>query len=437
MASTVFNPMSCPSDRELTDYFVIDKAEGCYVYDNEGKRYIDGQAGLWCVNAGHNNQSINEAITNQLGKIAYYNTFENYLNSPCIELSEKLISMLEPEGMSKVFYSSGGSDSIESALKLARKYFSNIGLSEKKKFLSLEGGYHGLHFGGTSINGMDYFQEGYSPLLDSGVRVSYDCFNDHSPKVIVENTIRSIEAILKKEGSETICALIAEPIQGVGGVVIPPQDLWQELRSICDQHNILLIADEVITGLGRSGEMFGVRNWNVSPDIMCLAKGLTSGYVPLGATVINKKIADSFHSGEDEIVFNHGYTYSGHPLACATALANIAFVEKNQLQTNAKEIGRHIVKGLSQYKSNSDAIEDIRGIGLMIAIDFLPGYFDDIYELQNDMLSKGLIVRFMDETIIISPPLTMNVDTANDLLKILLHTIQSFENEKKDSLVCC
>ena len=292
---------------------IIDRAEGVYVIDAAGKKYIDCQGGLWCVNAGHGRKEIRDAIVAQLDKLQYYTLFPGSTNTPAIELSAKLIEMTEPEGMKKVFYGLGGSDATESAFKIARHYWKIEGQLDRTKIISLRNGYHGLHFGGTAAAGANAWKRNYEPAVPGFIQVESpflyrNPFTD-DPEELSKICLAILEREIEHQVPDTIAALIAEPVQGAGGVIVPPASYWPGLRRICDKYGILLIADEVITGFGRSGALFGSRGWGVKPDMMCLAKGLTSGYVPMGATLVNARIADAFDRNDTPFnVFMHGYT---------------------------------------------------------------------------------------------------------------------------------
>ena len=313
--------MASPRMTEQVEPLIIERGEGVYVYDKDGHRLLDSQGGLWCVNIGHGRPEMKEAITNQLDKIACYNNFVDTSNNPAIELGKKVISMTQPEDMARVMFCSGGSDANETALKLARQYWKLKGIPGRTNYISMQYGYHGVHFGGMSINGNDYYKEPYGPVLPGCYQIPspFTYRNDISddPAELAEYCAQKLEEKLLEVGPETVAAFIGEPIQGAGGgVVIPPENYWPRIREICDQYEVLLICDEVITGFGRTGAMFGSRGAGIAPDIMCLAKGISSGYIPLGATVVNQRVASAWEVDGPEGLIMHGFTYMGHPLAC-------------------------------------------------------------------------------------------------------------------------
>lgn len=412
---------------------IIDRAEGVYVIDAAGKKYIDCQGGLWCVNAGHGRKEIRDAIVAQLDKLQYYTLFPGSTNTPAIELSAKLIEMTEPEGMKKVFYGLGGSDATESAFKIARHYWKIEGQLDRTKIISLRNGYHGLHFGGTAAAGANAWKRNYEPAVPGFIQVESpflyrNPFTD-DPEELSKICLAILEREIEHQVPDTIAALIAEPVQGAGGVIVPPASYWPGLRRICDKYGILLIADEVITGFGRSGALFGSRGWGVKPDMMCLAKGLTSGYVPMGATLVNARIADAFDRNDTPFnVFMHGYTYSGHPVGCAAALASLEIVERENLPENARVVGDYFIEQLKERLGGFEAVGDIRGKGLMIAIELVkdrgtkePYGPEDALprDVSEYCVERGVMVRTIVHKMIISPPLTFTREHVDEVVTIL------------------
>ena len=427
-AKNVLHPMSFPAFDKETPLF-IEKGEGVYVFDNNGKQYLDGLGGLWCVNVGYSHPEMNAALKNQIDNLAYYNTFGDMCNIPSVELATKITEMLAPEEMTKVFFTSGGSDSVESALKLARHHWRLRGQPDKTQFISLKYAYHGVHFGGTSLNGMQNFKQHYGPMVPGCWQVD-NPFPYRNPWTDNLEELGQICAdLLEREiiyrGANNIAAFIAEPIQGAGGVIVPPENYWPLVREICDRHDILLISDEVVTGFGRSGSMFGVRGWGVKADIMCFAKGISSGYVPLGATVINDKVAEPFGTEDPNAFVSHGYTYSGHPLACAAGIASLNIVEKENLPQNAKDVGAYCLEKLLPLVDKYENLGEVRGKGLMLALDLvtdkqsktpvnpMSGYSDKI---AAECQENGVLIRSVGPKIILSPPLTFSKVNVDELV---------------------
>jgi putrescine---pyruvate transaminase len=435
-ARHVWHPMGDPKHSEADPPLIIAGGEGSFVFDADGKKYLDCVAGLWNVNVGHGRPELKAAIVEQLDKLAYYATFMGTSNPPSIALSALLMEMLAPEGMSKVMFSSGGSDANETAFKIARQYWKIEGQPERSKIISMKLGYHGVHFGGMSATGTGAHRRVYEPLVPGFFHIECPYLyrnpwtNDHDE--LGRNCAAELDRMIAFQGPDTVAAFIAEPVQGAGGVIVPPANFWPLVRAVCDKHGVLLIADEVVTGFGRSGSMFGSRGWGVKPDIMSLAKGINSGYVPLGATVVNERIATAWQKPHPMAGIFHGYTYSGHPLACAAALANLKIVQDENLPENAGKVGAYFMDKLRGLMDRHEVIGDVRGKGLMIGVElvknrkskepFLPP--DPIHaKLTHGARARGAVIRVNAGKIIISPPLIFtkaNADAAVAMFDDLL-----------------
>ena len=431
-AKHYWHPMVDPKISERDLPLIIARGQNCHVWDVDDNKYLDLMGGLWCVNVGHNRSEINVAIADQLGRISYYNTFNGFSNPTSIELSAKLTGMLEPENMVKIMFGSGGSDANETAIKLSRQYWKVMGQPEKIKIFSLKNGYHGMQFGAVSASGGIVWRRAYEPLMPGFYQVDtpdrYRNSWSEDPKELSQICAGILEREIQHQGPDTVAAFIAEPILGAGGLIIPPDDYWGHIRKVCDKYDILLIADEVVTGFGRTGEMFGVRCWGVKPDIMNFAKGINSGYVPLGATAVNQRVAMAWERDHSLAPIMHGYTYSGHPVACAAAIANLKIVEDENLASNAAKVGNYFLEKLIEIKAKHASIGDVRGRGLMLGIEFVknrktkePFAPNDPYlqSIGPHCRKRGVLVRTQGHRIIISPPLTFtkeNVDEAIDVL---------------------
>ncbi len=431
-AKHYWHPMVDPKISERDLPLIIARGQNCHVWDVDDNKYLDLMGGLWCVNVGHNRSEINVAIADQLGRISYYNTFNGFSNPTSIELSAKLTEMLEPENMVKIMFGSGGSDANETAIKLSRQYWKVMGQPEKIKIFSLKNGYHGMQFGAVSASGGIVWRRAYEPLMPGFYQIDtpdrYRNSWSEDPKELSQICAGILEREIQHQGPDTVAAFIAEPIQGAGGLIIPPDDYWGHIRKVCDKYDILLIADEVVTGFGRTGEMFGVRCWGVKPDIMNFAKGINSGYVPLGATAVNQRVAMAWERDHSLAPIMHGYTYSGHPVACAAAIANLKIVEDENLASNAAKVGNYFLEKLIEIKAKHASIGDVRGRGLMLGIEFVknrktkePFAPNDPYlqSIGPHCRKRGVLVRTQGHRIIISPPLTFtkeNVDEAIDVL---------------------
>ena len=419
--SRFWHPMLHPNEMKQRQPIRIVRGEGCHVFDDQGRKLVDGVAGLWNVNVGHNRPEIKQAIVEQLDELEYFQLFDGISHPRAEELSATLIDMLKQEDMARVSFSSGGSDAVETALKLARQYWRVSGQPDRTKFISLKQGYHGVHFGGASVNGNTVFRRSYEPLLPGCFHVEtpwlYRNPFTEDPEELAQICAQMLEREILFQSPDTVAAFIAEPIQGAGGVIVPPASYWPLIRAVCDKYGVLLIADEIVTGFGRSGSMFGSRLWGVKPDIMCLAKGISSGYVPLGATVVNQRVADAFAKNQDfGGVIMHGYTYAGHPVACAAAIANLKIVREENLPAQAASQGEYLLARLKPFADKYAAVGEVRGKGLMIALDLVQdkhsrepidpmgGYANKVAEIARE---NGVLVRPVGTKIILSPPLVI------------------------------
>jgi adenosylmethionine-8-amino-7-oxononanoate aminotransferase len=429
----IMHPMQDPKALRDNPPVIIESGDGVFITDVDGRRFIDCQGGLWCVNAGYGRKEIVQAVTQQMEKLAYYSLFPGSSNAPSIELSQKLIEITAEEGMAKVSFGLGGSDAVESALKIARQYWKLEGQGDKYKFISLYNGYHGLNFGGMSACGGVAWRSSYEPLMPGFFQVEgphlYRNPFTSDPEELAQICAQLMERQIEMQGPNTVAAIIAEPIQGAGGVIVPPASYWPLLRKIADKYNVLLIADEVITGLGRSGSLFGSRGWGVKPDIMCLAKGISSGYVPLSATLVNDRVAKAWERDAGfTSVYMHGYTYSGHPVSCAAGLAAIDLVLKENLAENAAVVGDYFMGKLLELKDKHRAIGDVRGKGLMLAVELVkdratkePFGPEDSYPgaISESCVSNGVMIRTIVNKLIISPPLTFTTEHVDEVIRVL------------------
>lgn len=420
-----WHPMG-PAGQEQT--LIISKGDGNYIEDIDGNKLLDGISGLWNVNIGHNRAEVKEAISKQMDELAYYQMFDGIAHPRVFDLADRLVNMFAQENMSKVMFNSGGSDAVETALKMSRQYWIAKGEPQRIKFMSLRNAYHGVHVGGTSVGGNNVYHLNHGPLLPNCVMLDSpwlyrNPWNCDDPKTLTDHCIRQLEDQIAYQGPETIAAFIAEPVQGAGGVIVPPEDYWPRVREVLSKHNILMISDEVVTGFGRSGDMLGSRGWGVKPDILCLAKAITAGYIPLGATVFNEEIANTIEAGEGfRQVIMHGYTYSGHPTACAAALSVLDIVERENLPQNAAEVGAYLNQSLQSLSEEFEVVGEVRGKGLMLALDLvtdkasrtpinpMDGYANRVAATAKE---HGVMIRPVGTKIILSPPLTLNREEAD------------------------
>jgi len=405
-----WHPYSSVADLEEAGPLVIEGASGVRVTDSDGKTYIDGHAGLWLVNVGYGRASIAEAAYKQMQRLAWFPSFGRHSNGPAIELSNRLAGLLEPEGMTHFFYSDSGSEANESALKIVRQYWKARGQAQRTKFISLENAYHGVTIGALSVAGMTVNRRAFEPLL-GGVRhaVSPNWYRmGLTPENCRKAAVSDIERIIAFEGADTIAAFIAEPVQGAGGVVIPPEGYLQDVAKLLRRNDILFIADEVITGFGRTGSWFGSRHFGVKPDIMTFAKGITSGYLPLGATAVTDRVYEAFRGGAE---FRHGNTYSGHPTVAAVAMENLRIVEEEDLPGRAAKAGAHLLQRLRGLEGHP-SVGNVNGVGLLGRCELVAdkGSREPIpaavmVQVMKRILEAGVILRASGNVITFSPPL--------------------------------
>lgn len=416
-ARHLWHPMAHPGEMQATPPKIIIGADGVSITDLEGHTTIDAVGGLWNVNLGYSCQPIKDAIAAQLTRLPYYSAFKGTTNDAAIELSVRLAGMFGPDGMTRAFFTSGGSDSVDTALKLARQYHRLRGEASRTKFIALRKGYHGTHWGGASVNGNPAFREPYEPLLPGCFHVpapyAYrNPFDESDPERLAALCLSALEAEIEMQVPSTVAAFIMEPVLGAGGVIAPHPSFMPGVRDICDRHGVLLIADEVITGFGRTGDVSGARHWGVKPDLMCLAKAMTSGYFPMGAVMSNDRLAEVFE-GDGGAMIGTGYTYSGHPVGCAAALACLDETERLTLWDKAAYQGARLKAGLQDLATRHDAIGDVRGEGLMCALEIVsdrqaktmdPARAGRIFEATY---KAGAMVRWSGTNLVMSPPLIL------------------------------
>ena len=432
-AQFLFHPMAHPRAMQQSRPDIIARGEGCWIWDVDGHKMFDGVAGLWSSNLGHSNQRVRDAIVAQLDELPFYNTFRGTTHPRAIELSARVVKMMQPDGVGAVLFGNSGSDAVEGALKMARQYWKVLGQPERTKFISLKQGYHGVHFGGMSVNGLANIRRAYEPLLPGCFHVDtpwlYHNAYTQDPQELGRICAGLLEREILFQGADTVAAFIAEPIQGSAGVIVPPDNYWPLVREVCNRHKVLLIADEVVTGFGRSGALFGTRLWGVQADIWCLAKGISSGYVPLGATALSKTVADAFLADERGLgTVAHGYTYSGHPVAAAAALATLDEIEEKDVVGNAARVGAHFQARMAAFESQFGIVGDVRGRGLMVGIEMvsdkasrtpMPRSSDIPARIAREAYQRGAMVRISGPNMILSPPLVITREEIDHLADVL------------------
>lgn len=432
-ARHLWHPMAHPKAMQDAPPDIIARGEGVWIWDVDGHRLLDGVGGLWSANLGHSNRAVRDAIIAQLDELPFFNTFRGTTHPRAIELSTELVRVMAPENIGAVMFGSGGSDAVEAALKISRQYWKLLGQADRTKFISLRQGYHGVHFGGMSVNGNTNFRRAYEPLLPGCFHVDtpwlYRNPYTDDPLELGRICAELLEREIVFQGPDTVAAFIAEPVQGAGGVIVPPENYWPAIRQVCDRHGVLLIADEVVTGFGRAGAMFGTRLWGVNADIWCLAKGISGGYVPLGATAIGQRIVDVFLAAPAGLgAITHGYTYSAHPVAAAAALAALRQVGELDLPGNAARVGAHFQARLREFIARHAHVGDVRGVGLMAALELveskvsrkaLPRGNELTLNVARAAYRRGAMVRVSGPNIILSPPLIITLAEVDVLIDAL------------------
>jgi adenosylmethionine-8-amino-7-oxononanoate aminotransferase len=417
---------------------ILVRGEGSRVWDQDGNAYIDALAGLFCVNAGYGRREIVEAVAAQMLDISFVSPF-SFPNLPQIKLAGALAKISPMGPQTRSFFVTGGSEAVETALKLAKSYQRKSGFGDRHKTISRRVAYHGTTMGALSVNGLTGVRNGFGPLVPGArhvplphrYRCDYCALAAHCSGTCADE----IERLIEFEGPETIAAIIMEPVQNSGGAIVPPPGYLQRVRQICDHYGILMIADEVICGFGRVGDWFGSSALGVAPDIMTCAKGITSGYAPLGAVMVRPEVADAF-IGDEGDKFMHGITFGGHPASCAAALANIAIIEREQLNERARTMGDYMIRELRAAVGEHPNVGDIRGMGMFMALELvydqrtkqpleepnLMGWLSDQFK------RRGLICRAddrLDSVIQLAPPLNIPQEDADQVVAIVADVIHA------------
>ncbi|ERL99354.1 adenosylmethionine-8-amino-7-oxononanoate aminotransferase [Rhodobacteraceae bacterium HIMB11] len=438
-AKSIWHPMAHPTDSLNNPPTIVTEAEGTSISDVDGHQVVDAVGGLWNVNLGYSCEPVKAAIANQLDRLPYYSIFRGTSNDCVIELGDMLQDFFAPDGLTRAFYTSGGSDSVETALRLSRQYHKIKGQEARTKYLSLKKGYHGTHFGGASVNGNANFRTAYEPLMPGCFHIpapyTYrNPFNETDPERLAQLCLQALEDEIAFQGANTIAALIMEPILGAGGVIPPHESFMPGVRKICDQHGILLIADEVITAFGRTGSWTGSRHWGVKPDFMCTAKAITNGYFPFGAVMIADHVVEVFERDtEGKAAIGHGYTYSGHPVGAAAAIACVTETLRLNVKDNAAARGQQLFEGLQKLYDDFDVIGDVRGgHGLMCALELVsdrttkkPIDKATPVKLQKAAYESGAMIRVSGPNVILSPPLVLTAEDVDTILAALRSGFQS------------
>jgi putrescine---pyruvate transaminase len=386
------------------DEFVLVRGEGVYVWDDAGNRYLDGSASLWYCNVGHGRAEIADAVSEQLRTLETYSIFGDVANPPALELAEKLASVA-PMDDARIFFTTGGGDAIDTAAKFARLYWQTIGQPERLHIIGRTNGYHGTMAFGTSIGGMPSVRQGWGPLVPGTSQVQHD-------------SAQALRDEIERLGPERVAAFFCEPVMGAGGVFPPRPGYIEEVAAICAETGVLFVVDAVITGFGRLGGWYGCERFGVRPDMITFAKGVTSGYQPLGGVVVSGRVAEPFWSEPDRIMVRHGQTYAGHAAACAAGLANLGIMEREGLLPRGRELEDEFYGALAPLVEHPLVAEVRGGVGLMAAVQLTDEVLADSHastNLYRAVRSHGVLTRGHALGLALSPPLTVSVEQLHEI----------------------
>lgn len=418
----------------MEDPLIIERAEGIHYWDTGGRGIIDGLSGIFVANYGHGNKNIIDAVKAQLDRVAF--TPPMHGTSPQAIALAKKVASITPEPLNTVKLLSGGSEATEAAMKLARQYFKQTGKPTKYKVICRNFAYHGATMGVLSYNGMERRRTPFEPLLGGAIRVHPPtCYRCPFEKTYPECNVfcaRTVEDTIKMEGPDTVAAVIMEPIGNTGGIITPPDGYFQTLREICTRHNVLLVFDEIITGFGRTGNLFAADTFNTVPDILCMGKGMSGGYAPLSGIAFSDRIAEAFWGPEEAgIEFAHGHTYAANPVACAAGLAAIHELESRNLIENCRKMGAHLRKKLDDLQDDVGIIGEVRGKGLLLGMELVAdrktkAQFDPPIGVRigKEALRRGLLTRFDPHWIALAPPLIVTEADLDEMVGILRESIR-------------
>lgn len=419
-----------------SDPVVFVRGEGVLLWDASGREYIDGLACLWNVAVGHGRRELAEVAAAQMETLAFANGYAGYTNPPAIRLAERVCELCYPN-MRALFFANSGSEAVEGAIKTARYYWFVRGKPDKVKIIVRKDAYHGGTYGATAATGIPPFHKGFGPLPSGFVRVGtchcYRCEWGREPASCGYECAGDVEQAVLREGADTVAAVLAEPVHGAGGVIPPAPGYWPRLREICDRHDVLLIADEVITGFGRTGKWFALEHWGVQPDMISVAKAITSAYVPLAAWIMSERVHQAILDAPADTKFMHGYTNSAHPTACAVGLRNLEIIEREGLVERAAAMGERLQAGLRGLLS-LPCVGNVRGLGLMAAIEIVAdkttkAAFDPPgsagARLMREVRSRGLVTRVFRDSLLLAPPLVISESQVDRMVEIVGESLRA------------
>ena len=426
--SHLLHPLYHPEDHVTPHIWV--KGQGIFLTDAEGHELIDGLSCLWNVNVGHGRRELAEVAAEQMATLAFSVNYAGAANVPAIRLASRLCEIAYPN-LVATFFASGGAEANESAFKTARFYWKAKGRPEKVKIISRQMAYHGVTLAAMSATGIPGYARMFEPVVPNFIHTATPYayrFEGAKPgETVGQAAARMLEETILTERPETVAAVIAEPVQGTGGVIVPPDEYFPLVRHICTKNDVLFIADEVITGFGRTGQWFGLKHWGVQPDIMAFAKGVTSGYLPLGGIMVSQSILDAMLSVPYADRWMHAYTYSGHPTCCAVGLRNLDIIEQEGLVENAAKMGARLLAGLRSLQ-DLQAVGDVRGLGLMAGVELVAdrgskAAFDPakkvLGKVRTELEARGLCVRAVRDSLILAPPLIVTETQVDRIVEIM------------------
>ena len=413
----------------VTDTVMVERGEGVWLYTTDGRKFLDGMAGLWNVNIGYGNKELPQVAFEQMCNLAYTSGFAGMSNPPSAQLAAKLAGMAHPN-LNTTYFTSGGSEASDTSFKTARFYWQQLGQTNKTKIISRLYAYHGITMAAMSATGMAKYQTMFGPIVPGFIHIpnpnTYRYEGDiNAGETVGQAAARALEETILGEGADTVAAFIVEPIQGAGGVILPPDDYFPRVQEICREYDVLLIVDEVICGFGRTGSMFSIDYYDIEPDILQFAKGVTSGYIPLGGMQISDKIQDVIMNAPADQTWMHGYTYSGHAAACAVAIANIEIIEREGLAANSAVLGERLLNGLQGLADEFPHIDNARGKGLICGIDVVKSKssreadVDRAGAICDTAMALGVRVRPLGGTIAFSPPLIISAEEVDIVVRTL------------------
>jgi adenosylmethionine-8-amino-7-oxononanoate aminotransferase len=426
----LLHPLQHPTAHQ--NPLIIESGHGIWLRTVDGREVIDGLAGLWNVLIGHGNEELAEAAHRQMAELAFTSNYVGVSNRPAIALAERLAGFAYPS-LNYTYFTSGGAEANESAFKTARYYWKRLGKPDKIKVIARQDAYHGVTLAAMSATGITPYWPMFEPRVPGFLHIAapypYRYEGDvKEGESIGQAAARALEEAIVREGPDTVAAFIAEPVQGAGGVIVPPDDYFPRVREICDEYDVLLIADEVITGFGRTGDWFALNRWGVEPDVMTFAKGITSGYLPLGGMQLSDEIRDAILSAPPNQRWMHAYTYSGHATCCAVGLKNLDILERENLVERAEQMGQRLLAGL-QTLMELPMVGDVRGLGLMAAVEFVadreskaPAGIGD--RVQQACLERDLFTRTKGDSLLLAPPLIISQAEVDQVVAIVGEAIE-------------